>query len=240
MNENRKKCINITDAVAVYSKQHLYADMRTCQRVCVCVCMHSTPKCIHLRQWWTGTRVTVTSTQLMNILTSLFTSAWSLFLSHTHTRQKTNIHSEHAQRKAWFSTHLNQLFFSFLQIHKQNKLTKKKPHRPNEFLSPLLTNVCIVVNWERNAAHWGDLVLKHKTHTQKWISWFIHKSSSSGYCYLFFCPTPSVSRCFPNVRLYVRWNHPFKLCVCMCVFQCCGKKSSKGSDFLPLLNKTSH
>lgn len=142
----------------------------------------------------------------------------SFSLSHTHAPK--NKHPLWTCAVVFNS--LEPAFFSFLRIHKhkQNKRTKKKKnktHRPNEFLSLLLTNVCVVVNWERNAAHWGDLVLKHKTHTQKWISWFIHKSSSSGYCYLFFCPTPSVSCCFPNVRLYVRWNHPFKLCVCVCM-----------------------
>ena len=68
-------------------------------RVCLCVCVCA-PHCTHLRAWVTGTRVTVTRTQLMNIHAVIF------FLHYSHQRKN-------SQNTPAFSIHRLAIFFFF-------------------------------------------------------------------------------------------------------------------------------
>lgn len=120
--------------------------MQRQKRRCVCVFVFVLGGCIHLRLWLTGTRVTVTSTQLMNIHT-VFLLYFSLQCEFSGTHPHKDKHTLSCAHTQWELQHLLAQTEKSGNGVKQKKREKRQEGRISS--SPPLTDggKCSLQGW---------------------------------------------------------------------------------------------
>lgn len=176
--------------------------------------------CNHQRLWETGTWVTVTSTQLMNIHT--------IFRSMIFPTASTRQMHKHAHLHSCILTRANTFGRTC-----ECKERKKEKNRETEKFPFLPTNLCVAVsmwadNSYGNAARWGDLDFKHIPYSHTVVNSTVATevtlySVSLLPKWLSICPSCSVHLSSSNMSKLkaemsvLAVNHPSKLRMFVCV-----------------------